>query len=364
MTIKARILSAVSDNFITVRRSVQFLFLAVCIFIGIQFYLFVSQLAANVPVTVQRPPGVEAFLPISALVSLKYFFLTGIINTIHPSGLIIFIAICATSIMFKRIFCSWICPFGLLSDYLEKLHLHIFGKKLKLPSWMDTPLRGIKYFIAGFFIWSVFIKMPAIDIEQFIGSSYNTFADVKMLEFFTRMSAVSFTVIISLTILSVIIDRFWCRYLCPYGALLGILGLFSMGKITRNGQNCIKCGKCEKVCPGVIPITKKKKINSLECMVCLRCIDACPVDNAIDLSVLSEKIPMNQIKIASVLIVFFTVCIIGAKLSDHWRNNVPVAAYRHYVLENNIISDKPMKISRHEMKQMIEIMRKIHKQKK
>ena len=324
-----------STSSIDIRHLVQLLFLSICLFLGIRFYLFVSQLASGAHVTIERPPGVEAFLPISALVSLRYFLVTGIINKIHPSGLIIFLMICATAIMFKRAFCSWICPFGLLSDYLEKLHSYIFGRSIKLPPWLDIPLRGIKYILASFFIWSVFVQMPAAGLEQFIRGPFNTFADVNMLEFFTHMSITSFLVIMALIISSTIINRFWCRYLCPYGALLGILGLLSMGKIKRNEHKCVKCGKCEKVCPGMISIMEKEKINSPECYACLKCVDICP-KNALDFSIVSENLSINKKIIALVLIVFFTLGIITAELSGHWYNNVPVMAYRQYVIESRI----------------------------
>lgn len=350
-----------ADNLITIRLGVQFLFFIICLFLGIKFYLFVTQLASGAAVTISRPPGIEAFLPISALVSLKYFLLTGIINTVHPSGLIIFIMVCSTAIFFKKAFCSWICPFGLLSDYLEKLHFYIFGRKLHLHKWLDFSLRGIKYLIAGFFIWTIFVKMPVSDLEQFIQSPYNTFADIKMLKFFTDISIISFSVIITLVILSVIINRFWCRYLCPYGAVLGIISFFSLGKIKRNEHKCIKCGKCEKICPGMISIMEKMKINSPECSACLRCVNACPEKNAIEFVLFPKKTPMNQKKIGLVLIAFFAMGITASRLTGHWRNNVSVDAYRQYVLRSRILSKLPVRMNRQEMKHMIEIMRKIKK---
>ncbi len=346
-------------NSIKIRRCVQIFFLIITLFLGIKFYLFAGQCAHGAAVTIKRPPGVEAFLPISALVSLKYFLSTDIINTVHPAGLIIFIMICFTAILFKKVFCSWICPFGLLSDYLEKLHLYIFGRRIHLPSWMDIPLRGIKYLIAGFFIWNVFLRMPAIDLKQFIQSPYNKFADIKMLEFFTNISAVSFSVITMLVILSIIISHFWCRYLCPYGALLGILSIFSIGKIKRNKLECLKCGECEKVCPGMISIMKKEKINSLECSACLRCVDVCPKKDAISFSLFAGKLPMNQKKIALILILFFAMGITASKLSGHWNNNISSGTYRQYILRSRMPRDiPPVRISREEMKHMIEMMQK------
>ncbi len=77
-----------------VRRGIQFLFLVIVCFVGYRFVEFVSPLENGMLPLVDRPPAVEMFLPISALVSLKYFAFTGIINEVHPSGFILFIIIC------------------------------------------------------------------------------------------------------------------------------------------------------------------------------------------------------------------------------------------------------------------------------
>ena len=123
--IKNLILSAQIQHY---RKVVQFIFLFVTLWIGLEFIIFVNQLDQGQLPTQIRPPGVEAFLPISALMSLKYWILTGVFNTIHPSGLIILLVIIATAVLLKKGFCSWICPIGLLSEYLEKIHILIFDK--------------------------------------------------------------------------------------------------------------------------------------------------------------------------------------------------------------------------------------------
>ncbi len=157
-------------SFLPTRRWCQIIFLAIVIAIGIQFALFVFQRESGVLPDVDRPPGVEAFLPISALVSLKHLIYTKTINDIHPSGLVIFLIICVTALVVKKGFCSWVCPFGLFSDILAKIHSRLFFRSLKLPQWADIPLRGLKYLLAGFFIYYIFFKMPAAAIEQFIHS--------------------------------------------------------------------------------------------------------------------------------------------------------------------------------------------------
>ena len=72
-------------------------------------------------------------MPISSLINLKYWVIIGIFNLVHPSGLIILLMALATGLLLKRGFCSWICPFGLLTEYLHRLHKLIFRKNVKLP---------------------------------------------------------------------------------------------------------------------------------------------------------------------------------------------------------------------------------------
>jgi len=349
------------SGFISIRRSVQILFLIITLFVGTLFYQFVDQLESGAVPTITRPPGVEAFLPISALVSFKHLLLTGEINDIHPSALILFLIICTTALVAKKSFCSWICPVGLLSDGLAKFHNFLFKKSLKLPKWVDIPLRSIKYVVAGFFLWSIFFKMPANALEQFIQSPYNTFADIKMLKLFTEISPTSLWVITALVVLSILICNFWCRYLCPYGAILGVLGRISLGSIRRNESNCIRCGKCEAVCPGNISILEKITIHSLECSACQRCVETCPSKDAIGFSLFFGKIPLNPKKTALILLLLFTVGISTARLTGHWHNKVPMRAYRHYVLPSPLprMPLSPGKTSPEQRKMMIKKMREL-----
>jgi polyferredoxin len=170
------------------RKIVQYAFLAVTLFIGIKFSLFVKQLENGILPTVSRPPGIEAFLPISSLISLKYWMVTGIFNPIHPSGLIILLMVLVTAVLIKRGFCSWVCPFGLLTEYLNRLHHFIFRKPNRLSRRLDYPLRSLKYLLLAFFLWAIILKMNASALEFFIYSPYNMVADIKMLYFFAHIS--------------------------------------------------------------------------------------------------------------------------------------------------------------------------------
>jgi len=185
------------------RKIVQYIFLATVVMIGIKFSIFVNQLANGMSPTVTRPPGIEAFLPISSLISLKYWLVTGIFNHVHPSGLIIFSMALVTGLLLKRGFCSWICPFGLLTEYLNRLHRLIFRKNVNLPRWPDYPLRSLKYLLLGFFLWAIALQMNAVALDYFICRPYNMVADIKMLYFFKNITSFASWVLIVLFVLSI-----------------------------------------------------------------------------------------------------------------------------------------------------------------
>jgi polyferredoxin len=321
-------------RFLFRRTFVQVLFTGVVIYIGFMFTLFVHLTGqGNIP-GFDRPAGVEAFLPIGALVSLKQFLFTGEINRIHPAGLVLFLLICITALFAKKGFCSWICPIGFLSETLSKAHFMVFRKGFVLPVLLDRLLRSLKYIIAGFFIWIIYFQMPMDSVEQFIQSPYNRFSDITMLKFFTRMSTATFFVLVILAVLSVLVRNFWCRYLCPYGALLGLIGLFSLGGIRRSGEHCTGCGKCEKKCQGLIKIREKESVRSLECSACLECVKHCPGKDVLRFSIFPGKVALSEQTLCICFVVLFVLGIAAAKISGHWQNDISKQEYVYHGLKN------------------------------
>nr|WP_321400194.1 4Fe-4S binding protein [uncultured Desulfobacter sp.] len=344
------------------RRLVQIFFSSIVIFIGIKFYLFVSCLENGLIPDFERPAGVEAFLPISALVSLKHWLYSSTIDLIHPSALVLFLIICTSAVVAKKGFCSWVCPIGFLSECADKLNATVLKKSLRIPVIFDSLLRSLKYLIAGFFIYQIFLKMPDSSIEQFIHSPYNQFADITMLKFFTDMSITAFVVIVVLACLTIAIRNFWCRYLCPYGALLGIIGFFSLGRVHRQPSHCIDCGRCETVCPGNIDIRRKTWINSLECSACMSCIETCPKKKALGFKLLPGRTSLDTKTMAIFFILIFAVGITIARLSGHWQNNIPLQAYLEYTAPAVSSSKISHHISPEKKQQMILMMKQLRAQ--
>jgi polyferredoxin len=180
------------------RKIAQYLFLATILWIGAKFTIFVNQLETGMLPTVSRPPGVEAFLPISSLISLKYWLVSGVFNRIHPSGLVILLIILGTALLLKRGFCSWVCPFGLLTEYFNRIHHFIFKKDIKAPRWLDYPLRSLKYLLLSYplrslkylllsyFLWAILVKMNAFSLQVFIYGPYRKNECLFLASFYLR----------------------------------------------------------------------------------------------------------------------------------------------------------------------------------
>jgi ferredoxin len=318
---------------VSLRTVVQGFFLALTVLIGIQFTIFAWQLRHGTGPTVGRPPGVEAFLPISSLISLRYWLLSGVFNRIHPAGLVLLLIIGAVSLLLKRGFCSWVCPFGLLADCLEKVHRALFRRRLSLPGFLDYPLRSLKYLLLLFFVRVIFVRMDGLQLERFIESPYNRVADLMMLRFFAPPSPTTLVVLAVLTALTLVVPFVWCRYLCPYGALLGGLSLLSPFKIRRDPGKCISCERCSAVCPARIKVHRRHSVRSDECHACLRCVEACPVAQTLSLSLPGRKVPVPKRVYAAALILAFLLGTSAARLAGRWHNAIPEREYRLHVAQ-------------------------------
>jgi len=302
------------------RRTVQGAFALFCLYAGYRFYLFYLWASGQSDTYVARPPSVEAFLPISALVNLKRLVLTGRFDPIHPAGLTIFMAALVIGLVLRKGFCGWICPVGFASNLAEAFSRR-FKLLLKPPAWIDYPLLSLKYLLLFFFSYLILLQMDIASIEAFNASTYNLVVDAKMLFFFLAPSTLSTWILLFLVAISFFLRNFWCRYLCPYGALLGILAIFSPLQVRREEKNCIDCSKCDKICPGAIKVSHKKKVRTPECIGCGECVSVCPAKDCLTLSAPGRtRVPLVILP-AAVLAVFF-LFYGWAVLTGNWHSKV------------------------------------------
>src|SRR5204863_7301682 len=143
--------------------------------------------------------------------------------------------------------------------------------------------RTLKYLLLGLFVYAI-AGMPVDAIRAFLDGPYGLIADVKLLNFFRYLSIGGAIALVLLVVLSVFVQNFWCRYLCPYGALMGLVSVASPLRIRREASLCIDCGKCAKACPSALPVDRLVTIRSAECTGCLQCVAECPAAGALFLS--------------------------------------------------------------------------------
>jgi polyferredoxin len=320
----------------SLRRSFQFAFLALNVYLGGIFYLWVRHYETGKQVrALTRPPSVEGWLPIAGMMNFKYWLVTGHVPSVHPAAMFLLVTFLSIAFLFRKAFCSWLCPVGTLSEYLWRAGRKLFRRNFALPRWLDIPLRGLKYLLLGFFVWAV-STMSADTIAAFMRSPYGVIADVKMLNFFRHLGQTGLIVLGILSVASVFVQNFWCRFLCPYGALLGLASIFSPLRIRRNASVCIDCAKCAKACPSVLPVDKLVSIKSAECTGCLECVAVCPAQGALQISLPRiTKAPNPRptpVWAMAVGIAALFLGIVGfAKTAGFWKTDLPRSVYLELV---------------------------------
>lgn len=313
------------------RRTVQVAFLLLNLWIGVEFYWFVRHFEGAGTPAVSRPPGVEGWLPIAGLMNTKYWLLTGEIPSVHPAAMVLILTFIGISLIFRKAFCGWLCPVGTISEWLWKLGRDTFKRNFFLPRWLDIGLRSLKYILLGLFLYAVG-SMSALAIAQFLESPYGLVADVKMLNFFRHMGTTAAVVIGILIFASIFVQNFWCRYLCPYGALTGLAALLSPMRIRRNKATCIDCAKCAKACPSRLPVDQLVQIRSAECLGCMECVAVCPVENTLDMTLMLPKPrPVKAWMVAAGVVVLFVGVTSLAKITGHWDTPIPDWVYRELI---------------------------------
>ena len=175
-----------------------------------------------------------------------------------------------------RLVCGFLCPFGLLQDLLAKVPL----PKVKVPRWLDRPLRYLKYAVLALLVVLALTRMepafckylcPAGLLEAGLPlTSLNpSFAALRGPLFYVKLG-----ILILIVLLALFVYRPFCRYLCPLGAFYGLFNGVGFYRMQVAEEKCVRCGKCVNVCPMDVDVVRHP--NSPECIRCGRCIDSCP----------------------------------------------------------------------------------------
>ncbi len=181
-------------------------------------------------------------------------------------------------VIFGRFFCGWACPIGFLQDIFGFLFRNKKIKGLKVKPETEHKLRYIKYFVlAGTIIGTYITGRLAFTQICPIGGLTATIPTLIIYPGkydFGKFFWIKIFGVILFFILITVSHRGWCKYFCPFGALISLFNKISIIHLKIDENTCTECELCKKVCPMNIDLTKEKR--SLECIMCFRCVDACP----------------------------------------------------------------------------------------
>ena len=228
------------------------------------------------------------FLPsicMQTLIGVKQIYLA-IINQSFSAALlpqmIEVIAIIPITILLGRFFCGWMCGFGSFTDFIYLISSKIFKKKFKVNELADSILKYVKYvvlLILVLCIWTLNVNIFKTANPWDVFGMLAAVGKMPDFSYVTSNLLAGFLILIGIIIASVFIERFFCRYLCPMGAIFAIVSKLKIGKIKKPSDKCGNCRICTNNCAMGIPLYSADVVKSAECINCLKCLTVCPRHN-------------------------------------------------------------------------------------
>jgi len=174
------------------------------------------------------------------------------------------------SLALGRFWCGWVCPFGTLQDLVTRIRRRRDFVEMRGVPWLKFAVLGGTLLAAWIAVDLVFCKIcPAGSLfaaipHRFVSPelTFGTF-------FYVHLATLAIALVAFF-----LIARFWCRYLCPLGAIFGAFNPVSILKVRVDLDKCTGCRQCLDVCP--VKIKEVEDIeSSTDCIRCGKCIDAC-----------------------------------------------------------------------------------------
>ncbi len=233
------------------------------------------------------------------------------------------VAVIPITVLFGRFFCGWMCAFGTLGDFIYKISQTVLHRTYRIGEKQDAVLKKMKYVMLGFLIIAVW-TFNWIDISSWnpwdafgmIGTVGAT-PDFLYVAQYLMPGAIIFGAIV---IGSAFVERFFCRYLCPLGAVFALTSKMRVFKIIKPRTACGACSVCTNHCPMGIKMNERDAIHSGECINCFQCISHCPRQNV------SVAIREQDVKPALAGVMAVTV-MAGAYYAGNLSLDAGVASY-------------------------------------
>ena len=260
---------------------------------------------------------------------------------------IVFGSVIILSLLLGRLFCGWLCPFGLYLDLITRIrkvfkkpHLNLSKKTNSILSQLGFVMLAVGIVLSVIFgsqaIFGVqlvpgtasiaynmgeggdvnnYLQAPfclicpmrplCISAEMGLGFMNPSYVSELLINFGGPfymwgwyVTSINVTILILVTIAALVFRRFWCR-MCPLGGLIGLFSTYApfkwiaMTRLVKDEKKCTKCGICKRVCPpGVTEVYEEKggDVTTLQCILCARCVEMCPYEGALKINVAKKTL--------------------------------------------------------------------------
>lgn len=256
---------------IWIRRVVQFFFFGLIALIAVNHTLVENGMG----IPFLSTASLHALCPFGGVVTIYQYATAGtFVQKIHESSFVLMVIGFLLAILFGPVFCGWVCPLGTVQEWVSSLGRKLFRRRFNhfVPTKLDNILRYLRYLVLA---WVLYMTAAT---GTLIFAEYDPY--FALFNFWSDEVALSGLAILGVTLgLSLFVERPWCKYACPYGAVLGLSNLFRVFSIRRSETTCKADGACSILCPMNIPVDSQTTVRDHQCISCLECTSEaiCPV---------------------------------------------------------------------------------------
>ena len=259
--------------------------------VQIAFFVLIAAISANqglelagVSIPVLSAASLHAICPFGGVVSIYQVVTAGtFVKKVHSASFILMGIGFLVALLFGPVFCGWVCPMGSIQEWFGRLGKKLFGRRYNrlVPARLDQVLRHLRYAVLAWVLSMTAVTgMLAFEAVDPYYALFNLWSSEV---------AIGGIIALAVTLLaSLLVERPFCKYACPYGAVLGVFNLFRIFGIRRNPPTCTNCKACDRTCPMNIEVsTKKGRVRDHQCISCMECTSekACPVKETVILGI-------------------------------------------------------------------------------
>lgn len=234
-----------------------------------------------------RGATIEKYCPFGGVETLiPWLKKTGTLCSLSTMNISVFAGLLLITLLYKRVFCSHICPVGSLSEWITAFGRRYIVTSRRVAPKIDHTLTWLKYFVLVLIVWGtiragelIFREIDPYYVLFTLGRGHGIAEGV------LGIGGYSLVIILVLFGLNLVLPLAFCKYLCPLAACLNPLSRTGLIRVRRNPDTCIDCKRCDEACKWGVKISDVATVSSAECSNCQDCVRSCPVPETLALRI-------------------------------------------------------------------------------